>query len=198
MSETPIVSDEFIEENQQLCQTMPKKGGRYSKKELLFRRNEVFRLHFDYGYSARKIADIMKINRNTITNDVQYWYSQVSKKWKKVDPTKWTIRSTERLESQRTRLREELDRTKNIQDRLSIERLILEVESKILQTPIKILGTIANNHELATKQVNDWLKKNKHEDRFLAYNDLIRVSSKSKEKINKIINDEKTSGEGVY
>jgi len=36
-----------------------KKGGPYSKDEREKRQNEVFRLHFEYGYSATKIADLM-------------------------------------------------------------------------------------------------------------------------------------------
>jgi len=42
-----------------------KSGGPYSKDEREKRQNEVFRLHFEFGYSAVKIADLMKINRNT-------------------------------------------------------------------------------------------------------------------------------------
>lgn len=198
MSEIPQVADEFIDENKKLCQTMTKKGGRYSKQETHIRRSEVFRLHFDYGYSARKIAGMMKINRNTITNDIRYWYTQVSDKWKTVDPTKWTIRSTERLELQRTRLREELDKAKSVQEKLSIERLILDIESRILQTPIKILETLVQSNNAAITWVNNWMKKNKHKDRLLSHHDIVNVSSKSKEKINKILNDEKENGSGVY
>lgn len=205
--ELPVITEDFIEENKQsqkkkgvsnpceckgiLCQTMPKKGGPYSKQDTYMRRNEVYRLHFEYGYSARKIADMMKINRNSINSDIQYWYSQVTKKWKSVDPTSWIIRYVERLELQKTRLREEVDKTKNVQEKISIERLILDVESRILQTQLKLLESIRLNHELATKWLNDWMKKNKHKDRYITYYDILSVSEKSKEKINKIINNDR-------
>lgn len=39
------------------------------------RQNEVYRLHFKRGYSAVKISEMMKINRNTINKDITYWYS---------------------------------------------------------------------------------------------------------------------------
>lgn len=198
MSEIDSISSEFIEEN--LCQAMPKspKTRIYTKDEKEKRRNEVYRLHFDYGYSARKIADMMKINRNTINSDIQYWYSQVTIKWKSVDPTSWIIRYIERLELQKTRLREEIDKTKNVQEKISIERLILDVESRILQTQLKLLESIRLNHELATKWLNDWMKKGKHKERYITYYDILGVSAKSKEKINKIINDDRKNGTGGY
>ncbi len=33
-----------------------KRGGPYTKKQRLDRQNEVLKLHFEYGYSATKIA----------------------------------------------------------------------------------------------------------------------------------------------
>jgi len=41
-----------------------KKGGPYSKDEREKRQKEVFRLHFEYGYYATRIADLMKIKRS--------------------------------------------------------------------------------------------------------------------------------------
>lgn len=71
------IASEFIAQlDSQLCQTMPKskKGGPYPINQKQKRQNEVYKLHFEYGYSARKIAEMMMINRNTINGDLQYWY----------------------------------------------------------------------------------------------------------------------------
>lgn len=189
-----FVEKDFIQENIESCKKVRKKGGPYNKQDRQARRNEVFRLHFEYGYPAVKIAEMMKVNRNTINGDVQYMYSQVSKKWKSVDPTNRIIRFTERLELQKTRLREEVDKAKNVQEKISIERLILDVESKILQTQLKLAESIRVTHELTTKWVNDWMKKNKHKDRLVTYYDVLTVSSKTKEKIIKIIKDDRRNG----
>jgi len=48
-----------------------KKGGPYSKKDRDSRIDEVCRLHFEYGYSAKKISELMKVNRNTINSDIK-------------------------------------------------------------------------------------------------------------------------------
>ena len=62
-----------------MAQVQEKKGGPYTKNEKMKRQNEVYRLHFELGYSAVKISDMMKINRNTINSDINYWYSSLSK-----------------------------------------------------------------------------------------------------------------------
>ena len=92
---------------------MPKshKRGPYSKQELENRRNEVYRLHFEYGYSARKIAGFMKINRNTVNGDINYWYSRIAKNNSIFEPEYAVIFNLQRLEIQRSRLRERLDKS---------------------------------------------------------------------------------------
>jgi len=190
------VTKEFIEESNAIFKNRSaKRGGPYSKKDREARRNEVFRLHFEYGYSAVKIAEMMKINRNTINGDIQYWYSKVVKKWE-FDPSYSIIRHIERLELQKTRLREELDKSQSLQEKMSVERLILDVESRILQTHLKLTEAIRLNHDSAVKWLNDWMKKNKRQDRYLTYLDLVAVSPKSHEKIRKIIKDDKGRARG--
>jgi len=73
------VDEEFIKQNQNLNSKIIKKGGPYTKTEREHRQQEVYRLHFEYGYSAKKISELMKINRNTINGDITYWYSKISK-----------------------------------------------------------------------------------------------------------------------
>src|SRR3989442_7819844 len=104
------IPHEFIEENQKLDQTRPivKKGGPYTKKERQDRQNEVFRLHFEYGYSSRQIAEMMKINRHTIDEDINHLYSQLSKEWRSYDFDALLMKQNKRLELQRTRLLKEL------------------------------------------------------------------------------------------
>ncbi len=42
-----------------------KKGGPYTKQEKEDRQIEVNKLHFEYGYSAVKIAEMLNVNRKT-------------------------------------------------------------------------------------------------------------------------------------
>ena len=68
-----------------MAQVQEKKGGPYTKNEKMKRQNEVYKLHFEHGYSAVKISDMMRINRNTINSDINYWYSSLSKEWNSYD-----------------------------------------------------------------------------------------------------------------
>src|SRR5579883_2877159 len=104
--ELPSVETEFIEENKkQVYRARSKNGGPYSKLERDKRQEEVYKLHFEYGYSARKISELMKINRNTINGDIDYWYSKVYNKTNNMyNPDIAIILNTQRLEMQRTRL----------------------------------------------------------------------------------------------
>jgi len=71
---------EMKNQHRKIMVLVEKKGGRYNKKDQEERRRKVHRLYFEYGYSARKISEMMKINRNTINADIKYWYSEIRNK----------------------------------------------------------------------------------------------------------------------
>ncbi|MCA9827692.1 MAG: hypothetical protein KC444_04780 [Nitrosopumilus sp.] len=61
-----------------MATVLKKTGGPYTRKEQEKRRNQVYDMHFEKGYSAVRIAESIKINRNTVNEDIKYWYAQVS------------------------------------------------------------------------------------------------------------------------
>jgi len=186
------ISDDFIEANKKFKpDTRRKKGGPYTKQEIIDRKNEVYRLHFEYGYSARKIADFMKVNRNTVNGDIDYWYSKIVDNINTFDPSYAIMVNLQRLDIQRSRLREQLDKTKIFQEKLALERLILEIDSKILNTHYKITNSTKNLFDHATERMNDWMKENKKDKRFLTLLGRISVSEKAIEKIDKIIKQDR-------
>ncbi len=190
-SNLPGVTQEFLRGNQKLgkiiSKSRNKKGGPYNKKDRDARRNEVNKLYFEYGYSAKKISEMMKINRNTINGDVGYLYGKIVKSVDVANATFWVMEQIERLKLQRTRLREYLDETKNLQEKLAIERMIFDVDSKIGQIEIKLLDSKERVHILATNWLNKWMEKNNKEERYISYGDVKRVPSKSYEKIRSLL-----------
>ena len=168
-----------------------KKGGPYSKNERDFRRKEVYRFHFDYGYSARKIAELMKINRNTVNGDIDYWYSKIIKNNNIFNPEFAIMVTLQRLEIQRSRLREQLDKTENFQEKSALERLMFDIDSKISYTHSKLCESKQRITDLSTERLNEWLKDNKKTERYLTLFDKILVSDKGYEKINRIINEDR-------
>lgn len=112
-----------------------KKGGPYPKDERETRQKEVSRLHFEFGYSAIKIADLMKINRNTINEDIKYLYSN-SKEELKQDSENFILRQMGRLEAQRSRIIENITEKKI--DDIRYEKLLLDIDAKINNILLRI------------------------------------------------------------
>ncbi|MCA2004042.1 MAG: DUF4349 domain-containing protein [Candidatus Nitrosotenuis sp.] len=188
--ELPQISTDFIEENYaKLCQK--KRGGPYTRKDKQTRRNEVYRLHFDYGYSARNISELMNINRNTINSDIDYWYSRIANIAYQPEMTVFTIK--ERLENQRVRLRELLDSASTVSEKLAIEKMITDIDTKLANIHLRIVDAMWRVHENGINMLNEHLEDIKSNERFMLYYDRIKVSSKTHKKIEEIINkDRKT------
>jgi len=115
-----------------------KKGGPYTKKDQKERKDEVFKLHFEYGYSAVHIANLLNVNRNTINDDIKYWYSELYKTTNFKYSKDWLDKQFTRLEIQRARLRKELDEDISLKDRLQVERLITNIDLSISSLIVKI------------------------------------------------------------
>jgi predicted phosphohydrolase len=189
--ELPVVDTEFIEENKKINSKTHRNGGPYSRSDRDKRRQEVYKLHFEYGYSARKISELMKMNRNTINGDIDYWYSKTSKNSNIFNPEGAIILNIQRLEIQRTRLREQLDKAKSFQERLALERLIYEIDCKILYTVNKLAESSKRIFDISTERLNQWMKKNKKDNRYLTLFDEISVSEKAHKRIEKIIKEDR-------
>ena len=114
-----------------------KKGGPYSKKDRDSRIDEVCRLHFEYGYSAKKISELMKINRNTINSDIKQLYLTLESNWEKTTSVSLLQNHIESVLAQKRRLREALDNTEKFSEKMAIEKMILQVESKINQFQLR-------------------------------------------------------------
>ena len=190
------VPEEFLKENVEYAKTkrQRKNGGPYSKGDKNKRQDEVYRLHFEYGYSARKIAELMNINRNTINRDVDYWYYKACKNFNYMDPENRIIMTLQRMGIQMSRLREQLDKVKTNSERMAIERLIFDINSKILHTHQKLGESKVRINKLGAQWINDELKKMRRDERVFTYFDTQSVSEKAHEKIQKIINEDKRRG----
>jgi len=185
------ISQEFIESGKSLQSNSKKRGGRYTKDEKIKRQNEVYRLHFEYGYSARKISELMKINRNTINGDIDYWYVKIYVNSNVVDPEVSVVINIQRFNIQRLRLRENLDKAENFQQRHAIEKMIFDIDCKIINTQIKLADSTKRIQKLGIDHLNKWLKDNKKDNRYMTYFDTISVSEKAKQRISKIIKEDR-------
>jgi hypothetical protein len=192
VSKDPLdTSSEFIEPGKSLKTSSKKKGGPYSKDEKTKRLDEVYRLHFEYGYSARKISELMNINRNTINGDVDYWYVKIYANSNSIEPDISVILNLQRFDIQRTRLRESLEKAENFQQRHAIEKMIFDIDVKIVHIQMNLANSMKRTHKLGITFLNNWLKDNGKDNRYLTYFDIISVSEKANEEISKIIEEDK-------
>jgi len=185
-----LVQEEKEQQRQQLGQTMPKSkktGGPYPIHTKKLRRDKVLHLHFDYGYSARKIADIMKINRNTINSDISYWYSQFQKEDDKVSANDWINKILYRFETKRVRLMEKLDKPIALHDFMLLEKMIFEIDTKIIQVAMKIHESNQSMYDITTKIFNKWLEEHGYKERYVLWGQTLRVTQDTSKKIKKII-----------
>ena len=191
------ITEEFLQENiDNLSQFKPisrscNKRGPYSKHDKQLRRNEVLKLHFEYGYSARKISEIMRMSRNTINSDVNYWYSRLEKESESISIDATLAKITYRIESQRTRLREELDRTSGLQEKLLIDKMLFEIDNKLIQFYMKIRTSEKEIYDSATKRLNEWMKEKNYEKRFIKMEDLFSLSLNTFDKVTNLIKEDK-------
>ncbi len=115
-----------------------KKGGPYTKQEQEKRRDEVFKLHFEYGYSAVQIAKLLNVNRNTVNEDIKYWCTELYNEDKSNFSRDWLDKQFMRLELQRARLRKELEEDISLKDRLQVEKCITNIDLSISSLIVKI------------------------------------------------------------
>jgi len=134
-TELPHAAADFFKENENT--SGKKSGGPYNENDRNHRRQEVYRLHFELGISALKIAEMMEVNRNTINSDIRFWYSTLEDEWKKISIKQWIMKQINRLEDQRSRLLEELEKQESASQKISIERLLLEIETRISHIMMK-------------------------------------------------------------
>lgn len=114
-----------------------KNGGPYPKHEQEIRREKVFQMHFEQGYSAVKIAELLGVHRNTITSDLQSWYEELAQD-RTNSNSNWLGKQLLRLESQRTRLQEFLVDGLNLKDRLQLEKAIHQIDLSISSIIVKV------------------------------------------------------------
>jgi predicted DNA-binding protein YlxM (UPF0122 family) len=183
-----------------MAQVQEKKGGPYTRNAKMKRQNEVYKLHFEHDYSAVKISELMKINRNTINSDISHWYTSLAEEWESYDMESWYMKQVRRLESQRSRIFEELSKAEDASARLSIEKMILDIDCKLMNFISKSSLSANSAHNGAVAWVNNWAKENNIDLKLMDAMKMNVASSETTEKIKKLLKDdmEKIRGKKMF
>lgn len=184
------VTEQFIQENKLVKPSQ--KFSQYTRQDRIKRRNEVFRLHFEHSLTASRIAELMKINRNTINSDIRFWYSRISLEYT-INPEERIFESLTRLKLQRQRLREKLDKNLTISEQITIERLLFDIESRIVSIEIKLTESMVSLNERAVNLANQKLKQHGKDFKVASIFDMVKCSHSTNQKIIKLIKEDKKS-----
>ena len=185
------VSKEFLNEQAKLSKNVSKKAGPYNKHDRDKRRQEVNRLHFDLGYSAVKISEMMKINRNTINSDIKYWYKSLSKEWEENNSDSWIIKQVNRFENQRTRLMKYLRQESEIKNKLKIEKMIFDIDYQIAQIVIKFRVSLADIDVTICEKFNELCKKYRIPESIIYGENFLHAKQSTIDKIWKLIEEDR-------
>lgn len=182
------VSQDFIEENKKpkLCTTRQKSGGPYSKGQRRKRRQEVFKLHFEQGLPAIKIADLMNINRNTINEDIKWLYTKMTNDIEGDEFNGYFAKQLVRLETQRSRLFGYLSEVKEMDQKLAIERQLGDMDFRLASMIEKFKQSQLAFWDEVAKKVNQLAESHKIDGRFTSVFELYKISLASRKSLDKI------------
>jgi hypothetical protein len=159
----------------------------YPKIQRKERRDEVYRLHFDKGMPATRIAELMKVDRNTINNDLKILYAKAIKEYNP-DMTLDDVIEKQllRLETQRDRLFLYLCDAKDNNSKLAIERLITDIDFKVIGVIEKMDQNIVQHWNAVMEQVNKMAEKENLKTRFTSLFELYRISIDTRQDLDKL------------
>lgn len=188
------ISPEFIEENRKINLVRPRtKFAPFTRAERAKRRNEVYRLHFEHGISGRRIAELMKVDKNTINNDLKILYREIRKEQSEINFSDFYAKQIFRLESQRSRLMGYLEATNEIDKKVTIERQIADIDLRMLSAAEKIEhGSIHFWNEVSSS-INQMAEKQKLKYRVTGVFQVLKVSETGYNKIREIMRKEEVN-----
>jgi hypothetical protein len=182
------IDQEFIEENKKIDLVRPRhKFAPFTRAERRERRDEVYKLHFEYGIPAIRIADMMKVDRNTINNDLKILYNKAVRDYNSDKSFDDIIeKQLLRLETQRDRLGLYLCDANDINSKLAIERLITDIDFKVIGVIDKMDQNIVQHWNAVMEQVNKIAEREKLKTRFTSLFELYRISIDTRQDLDKL------------
>ena len=187
------IDQEFIEENKKIDlvrhrQNHKHKFAPFTRSQRRKRRMEVYRLHFEKGIPAIRIADMMSVDRNTINNDLKILYNKALNDY---NPNEMTFddilqKQLVRLETQRDRLGQYLYEAKDLNSRITIERLISDIDFRLLGTIERLNQNFVRFWDEVIKQINKSAENEKLKTRYTSLFELNRISIDSRKSLDEL------------
>lgn len=187
------IDQEFIEENKKIDlvrhrQNHKHKFAPFTRSQRRKRRMEVYRLHFEKGVPAIRIADMMNVDRNTINNDLKILYNKALNDY---NPNAVTFddilqKQLVRLETQRDRLGLYLYEAKDLNSRITVERLISDIDFRLLGVIERLNQNLVRFWDEVIKQINKSAENEKLKSRYTSLFELNRISIDSRKSLDEL------------
>jgi hypothetical protein len=184
---------EFIEDNKKIDlvrhrQDCNRKFAPYTKSQRRKRRMEVYKLHFEHGIPATRISEMMNVDRNTINNDLKILYRKALRDYDPADMDLDDILQKQllRLETQRDRLGLYLNDAQDIGDKVTIERLIADIDFKMIGAIEKMIFNVRKFWEEVISEINKIAEEKKLSTRYTSLFELQNISIDSGKSLNKL------------
>ena len=163
----------------------------FTEAERRKRRTEVYKLHFENGMPATRIAQLMNVDRNTINKDLKFLYRQALNDYNLDDMSLDDILEKQlvRLEAQRDRLGLYLSDSKDITSKLTIERLVADIDFKMFAAIEKINHNSSRFWDEILKNVNKMAEINNLNLRYTSLFELQKISIESRKDLDEIRED---------
>jgi DNA-binding CsgD family transcriptional regulator len=182
------IAQEFLKENKKRNLVKHRhKLAPYTKIQRKKRRHEVYKLHFEDGMPATRIATLMKVDRNTINNDLKILYKKAMRDHSS-DMTYDDVIEKQllRLETQRDRLCLYLCDVKDINTKLTIERQIADIDFKVIGLMERMNQNIIQHSNAVIQHVNKIAKNENLKTRYTSLFELYRISMDSRQDLDKL------------
>src|SRR4029078_13506313 len=151
------------------------------------RRDEVYKLHFEYGIPAIRIAEMMKVDRNTINNDLKILYNKAVKDFNSENSFEDIIdKQLLRLETQRDRLGLSLCDAKDTNGKITIERMITDLDFKVIGVIERLNSNIIQNSNSVIEHINKIAEKEKLKTRYTSLFELYKISIDKRQDLDKL------------
>lgn len=172
----PTVSEAFIEQNKKVNLVRPRqKFAPWTKGQRRKRRQEVFRLHFSEGMTALAIAELMKVDRNTINQDINWLYSKMAADIEGKEFDGYFAKQLVRLETQRSRITSYLSEANDLEKKLAVERQLAEMDFRLAAMMEKFKeNTFAFWDEVA-KKINELAESQGLDGRYTTVYELQKI-----------------------
>ena len=93
-------------------------------------------------------------------------------------------------DEQRTRLRNQLDKVESFQEKIIVEKLILDIDMKIANFQIRLVETKSSIAKQIAIRINEYYEKEKGKKRVIPPDVFLETSPKATEKIYKIYTED--------